>query len=159
MKNFNILGVHWKIWLLGGSSQKTNIKGRLPEKEGLGQPTDLRGAWLERGGGVFEGVGGLIPWCTLCYITSKVSKRNQRKMLIYINIPKKHQIKYWLKVTQVMIAYLHEFEFLSSFAFIKAGEKKFCSVLTLPKDAWGPKGGLRDHEDFWVLGLFHHLSR
>ena len=25
MKNFNILGVHWKIRLLGGISQKTNI--------------------------------------------------------------------------------------------------------------------------------------
>ena len=27
VKTFNILGVHWKIWLLGGSSQKTNIEG------------------------------------------------------------------------------------------------------------------------------------
>ena len=26
MKNFNILGVHWKIWLLVGVSQKTNIE-------------------------------------------------------------------------------------------------------------------------------------
>ena len=32
MKNFNILGVHWKIQLLGGSSRKAGIEGGLPEK-------------------------------------------------------------------------------------------------------------------------------
>ena len=54
MKNFNILGIPWKIQLLGGSSQKTNIEGGLPKKGGLGQFGDLGGAWQE-GGGVFEG--------------------------------------------------------------------------------------------------------
>ena len=39
MKNFNILGFHWKIQLLGG--------GGVHEKPG--------GAGQERGGGVFEG--------------------------------------------------------------------------------------------------------
>ena len=34
MKNFNILGVHWKIWLLGRSSQKTDIEGRHCRKRG-----------------------------------------------------------------------------------------------------------------------------
>ena len=30
MKNFNILGIHWKIWLLGGGgSQKNNIEGGI----------------------------------------------------------------------------------------------------------------------------------
>ena len=54
MKNFNILGVHWKIGLLGcgegggGGVTKTNIKGGLPKK-----------------GAVFL-KGGLIPRCTLC---------------------------------------------------------------------------------------------
>ena len=40
MKNFNILGVHWKIGLLGGKeegSSKNNIEGGLPKKRGLGQ--------------------------------------------------------------------------------------------------------------------------
>ena len=32
---------------------------------GLGLFADLRGAWQERGGGVFEGGGGLRPQCTL----------------------------------------------------------------------------------------------
>ena len=33
MKNFDILGVLWKIQLLEGeSSQKTNIEGRLPKE-------------------------------------------------------------------------------------------------------------------------------
>ena len=40
----------------------------MPKKGGLGQFADLRGAWEERGGGVFE--GGLIPKHTLCYIFS-----------------------------------------------------------------------------------------
>ena len=57
MKNFNILGVHWKIGLLGGKeegSSKNNIEGGLPNKRGLGQFADLReGGWQERGGGVF----------------------------------------------------------------------------------------------------------
>ena len=36
MKNFNILGVHWKIRILEGGSQKTNIEeGGLPKKGGL----------------------------------------------------------------------------------------------------------------------------
>ena len=41
----------------GGGSGKTNIEGRLPKKEGLGQFADLRGggARQERGGSVLEG--------------------------------------------------------------------------------------------------------
>ena len=36
MKNFNILGVYWKIQLLGvGGSQKTNIEGGIAWKGGL----------------------------------------------------------------------------------------------------------------------------
>ena len=36
MKNFNILAVYWKIWLLGGGgSRKTNIEGILPKQGGL----------------------------------------------------------------------------------------------------------------------------
>ena len=67
MKNFNILGVHWKIQLLGGGGlEKPIYKGGLPKKGQLGQLFDLRGAWQERGGwGVFEG-GGLIPECQPC---------------------------------------------------------------------------------------------
>ena len=36
MRNFDISGVHWKIWLLGGGggvSRKTNTEGGLPEGE------------------------------------------------------------------------------------------------------------------------------
>ena len=29
MKNFNILEVHWKIQLLEGGSQKTNVEGGI----------------------------------------------------------------------------------------------------------------------------------
>ena len=35
MKNFNILGVHWKFWLLGGDLEKPRERGRLPKKGGL----------------------------------------------------------------------------------------------------------------------------
>ena len=42
MKNFN-MGVLWKIRFLGGGcSRKTNIKGELSKKEGLGHSLDLR---------------------------------------------------------------------------------------------------------------------
>ena len=47
MKNFNILGVHWKIQLLGGGIHKKQIEGGLPKKGVLEQFADLRGkgAW------------------------------------------------------------------------------------------------------------------
>ena len=50
-KNFNILGVYWKIQLLGGDLEKPIYRGRLPKKGG--------------GGGAFEGVGLIpqfLPW-------------------------------------------------------------------------------------------------
>ena len=52
MKNFNILGVHRKIGVLGGGGhEKPRYKGGLPKKGGLGQFAELRGAWQESGGG------------------------------------------------------------------------------------------------------------
>ena len=53
IKNFNILGFYWKIQLLGGGVHE-NIEGGCL-KGGLKQFADLRGAWEEKGGGVFEG--------------------------------------------------------------------------------------------------------
>ena len=69
MKNFNIMGVHWKIQFLsgGGGSHKKPIyiyREDLPEKGGLGQFADLRGGLAEKEGVVFLR-GGLIPQCTL----------------------------------------------------------------------------------------------
>ena len=59
MKNFNILDVHWKIWLLGGgSSRKTDIDWGLPKKGGLDSLQFKRGLGKKEGGGVFEGEGG-----------------------------------------------------------------------------------------------------
>ena len=58
MKNFDILHLHWKIWLLGGEFMKNQYRGGEGGclKRGLGQFADLRGlAWQERGGSVFEG--------------------------------------------------------------------------------------------------------
>ena len=63
MKNFNIMGVHWKVWLLGGGGghRKLIYRGNCLKRMGvggLGQFADLRGkAWQKRGGGVFEGEG------------------------------------------------------------------------------------------------------
>ena len=56
MKNLNIFGVDWKIWLLGGFI-KTNIEGGLSKKGGLGQFANLmgKGGGKKEGGGVFEG--------------------------------------------------------------------------------------------------------
>ena len=58
MKNFNILGVHWKIRLLGvGGSRKTNVEGGLPKKGAL-VSLPIYGGDLarKRGGGVWGGV-------------------------------------------------------------------------------------------------------
>ena len=66
--NFNIMGVHRKIWFLEGVHEKTNIQGGgLPKT----------GAWtvcrFKRGLGENKGVflrGWLIPECTL-WLSSK----------------------------------------------------------------------------------------
>ena len=44
------LGVHWKIWILGGGSQKSN-RGKLPKKVAWTVCKCKAGAWQERGGG------------------------------------------------------------------------------------------------------------
>ena len=59
IKNFNIMGVQWKIqFLWGGVHEKAIYKGELAKK-GLRQFADLKGegAWQKRGTGVFEGRG------------------------------------------------------------------------------------------------------
>ena len=58
IKNFNIMGVHRKIWFLLGGSQKNNIYGEIFWKVGGGlqQFADLRGAWQKRMGWCFWGV-------------------------------------------------------------------------------------------------------
>ena len=65
IKNFNIFWVHWKIQLLRGGGRFTKNQyrsGGLPEKGGrLRQFVDLRGAWQERGGSVFEEEGSWYP--------------------------------------------------------------------------------------------------
>ena len=60
MKNFNILGVHWKIWLLGGGFTKNQYpieRWDSLKRGGGGQFTNLKGGGLgkKEGGGVFEG--------------------------------------------------------------------------------------------------------
>ena len=54
MKSFNIMGVHWKIWFLGGFTKNQYIGG-IALKGELGQFADLRGAWQKRGGWCFWG--------------------------------------------------------------------------------------------------------
>ena len=68
MKNFNILGIHWKIRLLGVCSQKANIEGWDRLKGGFGQFLKLRGAIgnKERGED-FEG-GGRYAMHTILYV-------------------------------------------------------------------------------------------
>ena len=53
MKNLNIFGVYWKIWLLGEKgegSRKTNIEGGMPKKGELGQFANLSGGGGGGGG-------------------------------------------------------------------------------------------------------------
>ena len=61
IKNFNILGVHWKIRLLGGRcSRNTNAERELPKKGGLDSLLNSRGGLGKKEGGVFLR-GGWYP--------------------------------------------------------------------------------------------------
>ena len=73
MKNFNILGIHGKIRVLGGGSHKTIYRGDCLKRGG--------GGWQERGI-VFE--GGLIPQCTLCNVFDSPW---QRELQCFRNLP------------------------------------------------------------------------
>ena len=68
MKNFNILGVHWKTWLLGGGEggvMKNQYRGEdCLKRGGAWTVCQFKGAWQERGG-VFEGGGGDTPIHTM----------------------------------------------------------------------------------------------
>ena len=61
MKNFNIMGVHWKIRCLGEFIKNQSIyRGEYPKKWGLGQLAELRGkAWPKRGVWCFWGGEGV----------------------------------------------------------------------------------------------------
>ena len=65
MKNFNILEVQWKIWLLGGREgvTKNQYRGRgFPKKGELGQSPDLRRVLeRERGWCFWRRGSGLSP--------------------------------------------------------------------------------------------------
>ena len=51
LKNFNIFGIYWKIWVLGGRVHEIQYKGRDYLKSGLGKFADLKGTWQEKRGG------------------------------------------------------------------------------------------------------------
>ena len=55
MKNFNILGVHRKIWVLRGGGHKRPIYRWDCLKREAWTVCRFKGGWQERGGGVFEG--------------------------------------------------------------------------------------------------------
>ena len=60
LKNFNILGVHWKnfkIFFFGGGVTKNQYRGGdcLKKGRGFGQFADLRGSLARKRGCVFEG--------------------------------------------------------------------------------------------------------
>ena len=69
MKNFNILGIDWKIRLLRGEFTKNWYRGwGLPKRGAWTVCRFIGGSWQEKGGGVFEG-GGWYP--NADYVTSK----------------------------------------------------------------------------------------
>ena len=88
MKNFHILGIHWKIqflegeitkdWYRGGQGRQWGVGGCL--KRGHGQFADLRGAWQERQDAAFEGTG--TPMDTMIWVSHgsvKLHISHQRK--------------------------------------------------------------------------------
>ena len=68
-----------------GDSQKTNIEGRIVLKGGLAQFPNLRGLDKKEVGGVFEGDmgGGVIPQCTLCFISFSFSNILENKTQVF----------------------------------------------------------------------------
>ena len=59
IKNFGVLGVHWKIRLLGGEFTKNRYRGGdCLKREGLGQFADLRGGLARKRGWCFWWGGG-----------------------------------------------------------------------------------------------------
>ena len=69
MKNINILGFHWKIWLLRGFTKNQYRGERLPKKKGL-ELLNLSGAWQEIGRECFWGGG----WYLNAYYGPKCSQ-------------------------------------------------------------------------------------
>lgn len=81
-----ILGVHWRIQLLGGEvHEKPIYRGGLPKKGEMDKLQIKRGAYQEKGGG-FEG-GGVIPQYTLCYY----------KIIVSANILSHIPFMFWTK--------------------------------------------------------------
>ena len=58
MKNFNILGVHWKIQFLEGGSRKTNIEGGNCLKRGAWAVCQFKGELGKKEEGCFWGGRG-----------------------------------------------------------------------------------------------------
>ena len=85
MKNFNILGIHWKIWLSDGGVHKKSIK----RKDCLKREAWTVYRFKEEGGlSVKRGwcflKGGLICWCTLWFLA-----KLKRKGRPFLECPKK----------------------------------------------------------------------
>ena len=65
MRNFNIMGVQWKIQFLVGAANKPIYRGELPKKGALGQFADLKGVGLPKKRGWCFWVGGDTPMQTM----------------------------------------------------------------------------------------------
>ena len=112
MKNFNILGVHWKIWLLRGSSWKTNIERGLPKKRGLGQFEDLRGGGgLARKRGVVP-LRGVLLWCALCVFL------NANKKILCTLLPQNFKIWKLLYILKLLLSIFNGMKLMIIFLLI-----------------------------------------
>ena len=98
-KNFNIMGVHWKIQFLRGVHKKPIYMEGLPKKSGgrLGQFADLRGRLAKKRTVVF--LRGLTPQCPLCMMKAYKLKRldkvaaNNKKIIKYLHSNIKWQLQ------------------------------------------------------------------
>ena len=62
LKNFDIMGVHWKIWFLGEALHENQYTGGGCFKRGLGLFADLRKGLEKKRGMVFLRGGGGGGW-------------------------------------------------------------------------------------------------
>ena len=101
-KNFNILGVHWKIWLLGGILKNQYIGGDRPRKGGwLVQFVDLRGGLARKRAWCFWG-GGDTPVPTMIILS--------HLELLRIDLPKLNS-SILMKIVTIPVGQVDEFYF------------------------------------------------
>ena len=116
-KNFNILGIHWKIWLtFRGDLEKPIYRGRLPKEGGgeLGQFADLKWGLARKRGWCFWRGGVDNPMSTMIILShlelSRIDllKLNSSFLIEIVTIPVGQVDEFYLYMLYRIKAWLFE---------------------------------------------------